>query len=64
MIDRKPRIRLRKEVELPFALRQGTRIQDRDHPNKVWTMTAKNVKGGTDDYALISRLVLSKPVTL
>ncbi len=45
---------------LPYSLRQGTRIQDRDHPQRAWVMMSPNSEGGTDDYALISRLPVSE----
>ncbi len=45
---------------LPYSFRQGTRIQDRDHPDRVWVSTQHNSKGTADDYALISRLLVSK----
>lgn len=46
-------------MNLPYSLQQGTRIQSRDHPDRMWVMTPRNDKGTTDDYALISRLLVS-----
>jgi hypothetical protein len=38
---------------LPYSFRQGSRIQDQDHPERVWISTQHNSKGTADDYALI-----------
>jgi hypothetical protein len=46
--------------DLPFAFRQGDRIQSRDHPEKDWIVKYDGNKRTTDDYALISRLLSSK----
>jgi hypothetical protein len=45
---------------LPYSLHNGTQIVSRDHPEQRWTMTPHNGSGGTDDYALISRLPVSE----
>lgn len=44
---------------LPYSFRQGARIQDRDHPEKVWAASLRSDIDTSDDYALISRLPVS-----
>lgn len=46
--------------DLPFSFREGTRIQDRDHPGRSWSVPSDAHEGNTDDYALISRVLSSK----
>jgi hypothetical protein len=46
--------------DLPYSFRQGTMIQERDHPEHVWVRPTVNNTSTTDDYALISRLLVSK----
>jgi hypothetical protein len=45
---------------LPYSFREGTRIQDRDHQERAWASSQHNSKGTVDDYALISRLLVSE----
>ena len=46
--------------DLPYSLRQGTRIEQRGHPAHAWTPRIQPDKTDTDDYALVSRLLQSK----
>lgn len=46
--------------ELRYSFQQGTRIQDREHPEQGWSVTLPQNSDKTDDYALISRLLQSK----
>lgn len=45
--------------DLPYSFRQGDRIQSRDNPEKSWAVQDLN-SSAADDYALISRLLISK----
>lgn len=46
--------------DLPFSFREGTRIQEKDHPSRSWSVSSDAHEGNTDDYALITRLLSSK----
>jgi hypothetical protein len=46
--------------DLPFSLQQGTRIQDRDHRERVWNVTSPATNAASDDFSLISRMMVSK----
>jgi hypothetical protein len=46
--------------DLPFSLQDGTRIQDRDHPERVWNVTSPEFNSASDDFSLISRMLVSK----
>jgi hypothetical protein len=46
--------------DLPFSLESGIRIQDRDHRERSWTVTTPATHSTSDDFALISCLLVSK----
>jgi hypothetical protein len=46
--------------DLPFSLENGIRIQDRDHRERSWTVTTPATHSTSDDFALISCLLVSK----
>ena len=46
--------------DLPFRFQEGTRIQDRDHTGRSWSVAPRSNSSATDDYALISRVLVSK----
>jgi len=46
--------------DLPFSLQEGTRIQDRDHRERVWSVTNPTTNATSDDFAVVSRLLVSK----
>jgi hypothetical protein len=47
--------------ELPYRFREGTQIENRDHPDRSWSVPPNDSRSSkTDDYALISRLISSK----
>jgi hypothetical protein len=46
--------------DLPFSLQEGVRIQDRDHRKRAWTVTTGTTNSTSDDFSLISRLLVSK----
>lgn len=46
--------------DLPFSFRDGTRIQDRDHAERSWTVPNSQPSPTTEDFALVSRLLQSK----
>ncbi len=50
------------ELSWPFLipLGQGSTIQERDHPEKIWVSTSLSPKGDADDYALITRMPVSE----
>ena len=45
--------------DLPFSFKQGTNIEEKNPPRRVWSMKPR-AGSSTDDYALISRLIVSK----
>lgn len=45
---------------LPFSFREGTRIENRDHPGHGWSVDSSSKTADTDDYALITRLPVSR----
>ena len=46
--------------DLPFSFREGTRIQERDKPNRSWSVPLDARSSTTDDYALITRVLSSR----
>ena len=46
--------------DLPFRFREGVRIDERDRPNRSWSVPANARSSTTEDYALITRLIVSK----
>jgi hypothetical protein len=46
--------------DLPFSLQEGTQIQDRNHPERVWNVTSPETNSASDDFSLISRILVSK----
>jgi hypothetical protein len=46
--------------DLPFSLEEGIRIQDRDHRERRWTVTTPATHSTSDDFAIISCLLVSK----
>ena len=46
--------------DLPFRFREGVRIEDRDHPDRGWSVAPDTRSSTTDDYALITRVLSSK----
>jgi hypothetical protein len=45
---------------LPFSFQEGVRIENRDDPGHGWSVVNSSRGGDTDDYALITRLPVSK----
>lgn len=46
--------------DLPYSFQHGVEIHDRDHPDQSWTVPGDPSEETTDDYALVSRLLVSK----
>jgi hypothetical protein len=46
--------------DLPFSLHEGTQIQDRNHRERVWNVTSPETNSASDDFSLISRMLVSK----
>jgi hypothetical protein len=46
--------------DLPFRFRRGVEIENRDHPERSWSVVDDPSGNATDDYALITRLLSSK----
>ena len=51
---------LKLTYDLPFRLREGVRIESRDHPDKGWTVPNNSRNSSGEDYALITRILTSK----
>jgi hypothetical protein len=46
--------------DLPYRFRRGVEIENRDHPDRSWSVGFDAQNNETDDYALITRLQSSK----
>ena len=46
--------------DLPFSFREGVRIDERDQPNRRWSVPKNARSSTTEDYALVTRLLVSK----